>query len=276
MSFNNPESSQLMNLDVISTGREGAASAPQAAATSSTAPPQVSGVWHWQPGDIVLFNKEKGKVIDVIISHLTRCEWTHSLIICSGLPPPIASGNFAAATPESEDGTDGLYWTTASGERLFLFESACLEPPVWDFLTGRKRCGIRVVDAYQRITSACLEEGRRVVVRRIHPFNPKIVAAISTVQKKLANGKYDWNPLTLTEPLAGPGRDDPELAAVLEQRRRVFCSQLVADVLIEAGILPRGRAARTYSPRDFWTGGSAEADMASLGYAMSEPVSLRF
>ena len=136
---------------------------------------------------------------------------------------------------------------------------------------------MRLVDAYQRIRQRRLEDDCRVIVRRIRPYcASRIGDAITAVQRKMANAGYEYNPLLLAAAFArAPDEpDSDDRAELLERRRRAFCSQLVADVLRTGAFIPEERAVRTFAPGDFAPGGSAEAELAARGFAMSDAVEL--
>jgi hypothetical protein len=123
--------------------------------------------------------------------------------------------------------------------------NAKLDAPMWDFVTGKRGTGVRMVDAYQRVRAVCVDAKRVVMIRRIHPWTDALYDAIKRIRITHAGGKYQANPMVMADTLKLTDEGDlPEQTAGLsrsrearEQRRRkrqrVFCSQLVARILIE-------------------------------------------
>jgi hypothetical protein len=206
------------------------------------------GVGHWspRPGDIVLFGVHHTSFASRTISRLTNSNWTHSAILCSGM-----------------DITEpGLGWVADDDpqrRRILLFETTArfTDRPMLDYTTGRSKAGIRVVDAFQRVREKCVDEGCRTVVRRFTDPTTvdEVAAACLRVARNRAGGRYEWNPLLLADAVFAPSTPSSSgrKEAVLARRNSMFCSQLVAEVLIEARVLPpeTTRPARTYLPRDF-------------------------
>jgi len=271
----------------------------------SQVPRPLAGIvkeqWMPQAGDIVLFSVDECSAASRFISTATRSEWTHATLIDAGSPLAIPFGGLAVASPETDAGTDGLHWRTLSGDRILLFESVSrLDAAMWDFITGQKRCGIRLVDAFQRLREVCSEYGRRAVVRRISPMPESLVSAMREVRREFAGGTYARNPLTMMETLLcspqkrGTGEaaelTKPGASAVKEEEedskalvgclksdadvKRAFCSQLVAEVMIRAGLLPKDRPSTAYSPGDFADGGLVERELAKVGKQMSRSATI--
>lgn len=261
----------------------------------------VKEQWMPQAGDIVLFSVDECSAASRFISTATRSEWTHATLIDAGSPLAIPFGGLAAASPEADAGTDGLHWRTLPGDRILLFESVSrLDAAMWDFVTGQKRCGIRLVDAFQRLREVCSKFGRRAVVRRIHPMPEGLVAAMRDIRREFAGGTYARNPLTMMETLlcspqkrgtgeaaelVAPGKnaqkeedvDSKALVGCLKSDadvKRAFCSQLVAEVMIRAGLLPKDRPSTAYSPGDFADGGLVERELAKVGKQMSRSATI--
>lgn len=235
--------------------------------------------WFPLTGDVVLFSVDKKSLPSSLISLLTGSEWTHAAMLCTSLHP----ANRAPESPEADEGTDGRCWRTVTGERLLLMESTSglAEKKMWDFVTGTRRNGIRVVDAYQRLRQRCVDEKCRAILRRVRPLTPNVAdnlaSAIAFVQLKYQNGEYELNPFFLSEAaIRPPAVFSPEKEAALARRTRAFCSQIVAEVLMTAGLLPADRSALTYAPADFAPGGSAEQALARKGFGLSEAREIQF
>jgi hypothetical protein len=161
-----------------------------------------------------------------------------------------------------------------------------METPMWDFVTGKMSTGIRLVDAYQRIKSVCVDSGRQVMVRRVMPWTDSLYDAIKKIRETHAGGKYQNNLFALLEALKLSDEDQGDMMVVRQYRekrettkkgiRRAFCSQLVARILTEAGILPEYPSASFYSPGDFDFGGAVDIEMHQRGFSMTPPSSLLF
>ena len=235
--------------------------------------------WFPLPADIVLFSYEQKSFLSRLVMKTTRSYWSHTGMICSGLPGGIQiRGRPHYVAQPNDDDAGG--WQTITGERLFLFESVANdEKTMWDYLTGQMRGGIRLIDARRRMWKRCREDGGRALYRRVTgPGAQSLLQdALMVVQKKYAGCGYNYNPLLLLDaigPGAGDVRRSDEQEEVLEARKKAFCSQLVAEVLMEAGLLPKGeRAPRTFLPVDFLEGGGKEAIItgpAHLELALAE------
>jgi hypothetical protein len=205
-------------------------------------------------------------------------------MLFAGTPTAKCHGCFAPASAESEEGTDGKFWQTSTGDRLFLFESVspAADNRAWDFLTGRKKAGVRLADAYQRMHRRCVDEGSHALVRRVRPHSSAVATAMLAVQKRFRNGTYEWDPMLMmdaanSEPFVATTDSEVTREEILATRKRAFCSQLAAEVLITAKLMRKERPARTYSPADFAPGGSVERELfAYSGHTLSEPVEVVF
>lgn len=219
----------------------------------------------------MLFSYDRKSFVSRFVSSATGSEWTHAAVICT-------RGN-----PVEDGGADEKRWLTPAGERLLLFESTSelVEKPMWDFLTNQRRAGIRVVDAYQRMHQRCVDEGCRAIIRRLQPHSDEVTRAVDFVQRKYTWGTYEFNPILLMESIAGSDDDgdagrNAARHELLDKRKTAFCSQIVAEVFIAAGLLPAGRSARTFAPVDFAPGGCVELLLEQKGCRLSPPVEVAF
>jgi hypothetical protein len=233
-----------------------------------------AGTWQPEDGDIVLFGVDSGSKASRLISRLTGDHLTHATTICLG----------DALVPEPR-GEGGIMWRTASGERVYLFEAvSSYDIPRWDFLVGQPRCGIRLVDACQRLREVCVDRNRLALIRRVVPRPPELSAAIRRAQRLYAGCNYERAPSRLLAPIMGPPDAPPPFGGAfggVEIKQYAsgdgaFCSELLARVLFDAGALPTDRDPTTYSPGDFGPGGSAEAALAKMGYRLTTPLELHF
>lgn len=267
--------------------------------------PESERYWVPLPGDVVLFGIDRESFLSRLTNALTHSEWTHTSVVTSGSPvqqDQLASSYMArseatpfygkrAKPPHLAPPTRPTEpWRSLSGEQLFLFESVtplAEDGNSWDYLTGRERCGVRVVDARERMMEVTVTQGTRAAYRRVtapsrsqaEALAERLQDAIAAVEGRHVGGNYENNPLLFTDGISDPGRvRTQEQERVLAMRNREFCSQLTAEVLREAGLLPgeQERSPRSYLPRDFGDGGSVEREIAARGFAMTPTETVKF
>lgn len=148
-------------------------------------------------------------------------------------------------------------------KRTFILESNHSEHYLHDTLTNKEAYdGVRLVDANKLLK---LRKGDLIVLRKLVPPTSDIYRTTCDFAREMAGRKYERKRMQLVKSwYDGPGGEARQDLSML------FCSELVAELYMRAGLIQRKLPASEYTPADFGMRRNVEKDVARSGHCLTQ------